>query len=56
MLENIFVAVGVFEADVVKFNVALYRLPVFTLRVEAVAVFLDDLRRIHNVGLCLKQL
>ena len=49
VLENIFVAVGVFEADVVKFNVALYRFPVLALRVEAVTVFLDNLRGVNNI-------
>ena len=55
VLKNIFVTIGVSEADIVKFDVALYRLPVLALRVEAVAVFLADLRRIHDVGLRLKQ-
>ena len=56
MLQDIFVAVGVLEGDVLEFDVAVDRLPVLLLRLEVVTVEIDDLLRVVHVRLRLQQL
>ena len=56
MLEDRLLAVGIAEGHVAEGNVAPDRLPVFLFRREAVAVALDDLRRVAHVRLSLQQL
>jgi len=50
VFQHVFAAVGIAEGDVLKFNVAVKRLPVFLFGVERVAVLFRDLRRVADVG------
>ena len=56
VLQHVLAAVGVAEGDVLELDIAVERLPVFLLRVEGVAVFLRDFRRVAHVGLGLHEL
>ena len=56
MLQHVLAAVGIAEGDVLELDIAVERLPVFLLRVEGVAVFLRDFRRVAHIGLGLHEL
>ena len=56
MLQHVLTAVRIAEGDVLKFNIAIQRLPVFLFRVEHVAVLLCNLRRVAHVGFGLHEL
>ena len=50
MLQHVFAAVWIAEGNVLKFNIAVKRFPVFLFGVESVAVSFRDLRRVADVG------
>ena len=51
ILQHPLVSVGVHKRYVVKINVSVQRLPIFTLGIEGVAVFFDHLGAVRHVGL-----
>ena len=53
--EHVLAAVRIAEGYVPEFNVAAYRLPVFALRVQGVAVFFHDLGRVLHERLGVEQ-
>ena len=56
MLQNVFVAVGILEADVAELDITAQALPVLPFRLKAVAVALDDRLGVVHVRLRFEQL
>ena len=55
VLQNVLAAVRIAEGHVLKFDVAVQRLPVFLLRMEGVAVDRLDLRRVAHLRLLVQK-